>query len=464
VISFAVHLLKPHADDREFKPPSMQYLLLPALLLLLLSVFLILSEFFWAPVALVVFAIWVIATTIVVRCIQIAPTLGWQAALVALVVAMTLPSVAIVHIARQSALRLERCFPVFPSPEPLPLSCLSDLYANLPPNLPYIEQPRPHVDVKNELPDGKKQRARTSRDRKYVASRKAPSSRIVQFSRESKTPVTVHVQDSDTKARDQMDAINALMNGPAPPINSSNQKVPDIVDLATSAEFTSRVLAAAVCVGLCFVVMIFNWLLDFGFDVLHYGGNEKHRTALVNATVKTIRWFHEQAPNSQIIVVGHSLGSVIAAQAVTSISAIEPGLDNLVLVTLGSPLNYLCRAFRKSVPSARFLSRSVTFRWVNLWRHRDPIGKSLELDCSDTVQYCVGSGGHANYWSDGRVWRAVAHEALQGNRVPVSESSCAGEQCVFERHLGALVCAAIVSLLACGLTLWHIAFLLGRTQ
>ena len=82
----------------------------------------------------------------------------------------------------------------------------------------------------------------------------------------------------------------------------------------------------------------FNWLLDFGLDVLSYGGNEERRALLVGGTADTMRWLRSQAPNARLTIVGHSLGSVIASHAASSVLVSEPILDRITLVTVGSPL------------------------------------------------------------------------------------------------------------------------------
>jgi len=127
------------------------------------------------------------------------------------------------------------------------------------------------------------------------------------------------------------------------------------------------------------------------------------------------------------------------------------------LVTLGSPLNYINRAFPKSVQRARELAdalRAAQVRWINLWRRSDPIGKFLDIGDIEAVQYCVGPGGHPDYWSGGVVWNAVAFEALGiGARSP-KQILGAAEVCVLERRLGLLVFACIVVLALCGVGLW----------
>ena len=185
-------------------------------------------------------------------------------------------------------------------------------------------------------------------------------------------------------------------------------------------------------------MMGFSWLLDFGFDVLHYGGNEKHRTSLIEALAQSLRWFHAQAPNAAIVVVGHSLGSVVAAQSIASLAACDSWLSQVVLVTLGSPLNYMNRVFPKSVQRVGELAdalRAAHVRWINLWRRSDPIGKFLDIGDIETVQYCVGPGGHPDYWSGGVVWKAVAFEALGIGARSRNQIIGAADACVLERRL-----------------------------
>ena len=204
-------------------------------------------------------------------------------------------------------------------------------------------------------------------------------------------------------------------------------------------------------------MMGFSWLLDFGFDVLHYGGNEKHRTSLIEALAQSLRWFHAQAPNAAIVVVGHSLGSVVAAQSIASLAACDSWLSQVVLVTLGSPLNYINRVFPKSVQRVGELAdalRAAHVRWINLWRRSDPIGKFLDIGDIETVQYCVGPGGHPDYWSGGVVWKAVAFEALGIGARSRNQIIGAADACVLERRLGSLVFASVVVLALCGVGLW----------
>ena len=69
--------------------------------------------------------------------------------------------------------------------------------------------------------------------------------------------------------------------------------------------------------------------------------NATRRTTLVDNVANAVRWCHKTAPGAKIIVVGHSLGSVIASHALCSMASEESCLQRTSLVTMGSPLNYL---------------------------------------------------------------------------------------------------------------------------
>jgi hypothetical protein len=230
-------------------------------------------------------------------------------------------------------------------------------------------------------------------------------------------------------------------------------------ELVDSANFWRAMTVLNLCVLLCVLVMCFHWALDFVLDVLYYTGKPKHRETLVGGTAHIIVWFHEKAPEASIIVVGHSLGSVIAAHAVTSPRLPAECLRRTVLVTMGSPLNYVSRMFPAAVHTAQQLADTLRGRvvWINLWRSSDIIGKGLDLG-SGAVQYCVGRGSHSNYWKDRKVWRAIVREALGRTEALVSKSDAAPlPRSLVERSLGALVVLAITVLGLSGAAIWAAA-------
>ncbi|WP_353067596.1 hypothetical protein RBB77_08380 [Tunturibacter psychrotolerans] len=208
------------------------------------------------------------------------------------------------------------------------------------------------------------------------------------------------------------------------------------------------------------VATLFSGLVDFGLDVFDYANTEKTRASLVSRTVDAMVWLRSQAPSAPLVIVGHSLGSVIASHAVNSMCLSEEMTSEISLVTLGSPLNYLCRVFPKIIKSPREISLAIhpNVRWVNLWRDADLIGKHLDLEPRATVQFCVGKGGHSNYWSDGVVWRAVAFESLGlGTYKKPLAPGTRPERSVVEAWLGTLLFAAISLLSIIGmLGFWYL--------
>ncbi|MCU1305008.1 MAG: hypothetical protein JWQ87_5292 [Candidatus Sulfotelmatobacter sp.] len=462
VLSYLFHALNPNSDNTEFKRPSMFYLLMPPLLLMGLMLFVGFSELFWVPVAMLILAIWIMATLIVLRCLRVAPTLGWKAALIALVVAMTLPSLAIVRIAMQWTSKAEQAYPSPGSPhrhvwsESPSWVSFGPVLGTQPTN-PSASPDKPEKAVIGKTSDAKLTQKKATPTPKQSKDTKQPSSE------DEDDMYNWDQGPSSGNPRSDMEHAKSLLNTPVKHGDLIENKW-FMIDDVSGREFIVKIGVAAICVFLCVLAMAFNWSLDLGFDVLYYGGYEKHRNFLNDATIETIQWLHEQAPCTRIIVVGHSLGSVIAARAVSSLCENERWFDNLTLVTLGSPLNYLSRVFSSSVPSAEWLSKVICgrVRWINLWRSHDLIGKGLQIGKSNTVQYCVSKGGHANYWRDGIVWKQVAQDALQMGNEPESTLEHVVEKCVFERRLNVLVSAAILTLGLSGAMLWYLESLLAK--
>lgn len=512
-LSYFAHVLNPRNAKREFKPPSMFILILPPVLLLGLEYF-VEATWLWIPFALLVVTLWLMSTVIVMRCLRIATTLGWRLALATLIVALALPGLASLRVAWQSAVRAAeaqraeseyRYIPYGARPAPDWLQRLSPPIrqeqgnANSDPRTGnshptgasertadyYLRNGKPEAQLKvspnkndvdawardrealRKLPRSPRIRPdqgnanadpRTNSGTPTAASHRTAKDDLRNVKRPPQLKVSPNKNDVDAapSVRDIIDDPMKLLNTPPARLTSRPVRLRDLV---TENEFVSKLSVVAICVALCLFLWFFSWLLDFGLDVLNYVGHKKHRVSLIDGTAKTIRWFHDQAPNTPIIVVGHSLGSVIASHAIGSLSALEPCLRQIVLVTLGSPLNYLNRAFPESVQAARGLSQSIcaSARWINLWRRYDVVGKALNIEAIGTLQYCVGSGGHQNYWSDGAVWRAVAREALGISDGAEREILSTRGTCLFERWLGPLVFAAIAVFALCGAGLWAIS-------
>jgi len=456
VFNFVVFLLSPNRARQQFKWPSWLSLLLPPLLIIALLYF-VEGTWFWIVIAALVVALWIISTLIVGRCLVIAPTLSWRVALAALILAIAIPGISIVRIARHSAIRANEQYRLADSPFASPLT-------HIPPEVLKAVEKEMNTDdpMERTTPEPRVPKVSASKAETFE-----PRLKSGRHSKENSGPIKPpsspggpmnQVRKDDPLA--DLEASDSIFNNRERFMKALSNYKPSVVDVVTGPEFLPKLTLAAVCIGLCVLLMWFHWLLDFAFDVLHYGGNQKHRTSLIEALTANIRWVHTQAPNATIVLVGHSLGTVAAAQTLASLSACEAWLNQVVLVTLGSPLNYIGRAFWRVIPSARELADTIcaaNVRWVNLWRRSDPIGKRLDIGESGTVQYCLGKGGHMDYWSGPGVWRAVAFEALGIGGASSQETSDRRSACIFERSLGLLVFVAIVAIASCGVGLWLIS-------
>jgi hypothetical protein len=127
--------------------------------------------------------------------------------------------------------------------------------------------------------------------------------------------------------------------------------------------------------------------------------------------------------NGPVLVVAHSLGSVISLSALERPTASRPckgpgelpdGLE-VYLVTLGSPLALLATAYPKQYGTnqkAPWVMPSVRL-WQNLYRSADVVGRAIsqavfiKAQTHGVVDKCLGQGTHANYYTDERLAKAL---------------------------------------------------------
>lgn len=156
------------------------------------------------------------------------------------------------------------------------------------------------------------------------------------------------------------------------------------------------------------ILMVF----DFVGDVMGYVGNRRHREKAEQRLLGIIRDCGNRFPKARLVVVGHSLGSVLVTHTVLLPEARALG-DRLHLVTMGSPLRRMSSFFPSRIKSPEQLvgeyeRHQIVPSWANLWRDADGIGQRLGPSSSGRFgEKSLGNGVHANYWSDGRCWRAV---------------------------------------------------------
>ncbi|MBU3030316.1 hypothetical protein [Paracoccus marinaquae] len=110
-----------------------------------------------------------------------------------------------------------------------------------------------------------------------------------------------------------------------------------------------------------------------------------------------------QYPHDRLIVIAHSQGTVIAAQA---LQEAEPAGLPTYLVTMGSPLTHIYgQYFARGFDIGNLPPRLE--RWINIYRCDDFVGTEVRLPDGFVENYRIPPGGHTGYWTDSHVWQAV---------------------------------------------------------
>lgn len=188
---------------------------------------------------------------------------------------------------------------------------------------------------------------------------------------------------------------------------------------------TQRVLWADYVVGVhsILVLLAFAWFskntrqtLAVLGDVAGYWPVTDHplagtpyRFALVDFVAERLRGVQHA-----IVVVGHSQGSVIAADVVRRVHELDPLGPKPVLVTCGSPLRSLYSRFfpEQFSEKERRSIRSAVHVWGNFWRSTDPIATEVGTrpqdgegpedeqlaDGTGREQYPFTTLAHGDYW------------------------------------------------------------------
>ena len=150
-------------------------------------------------------------------------------------------------------------------------------------------------------------------------------------------------------------------------------------------------------------------ILDYALDLPLYLG-DVYATEMREVVEDEIRRASEQT--NGVVVVGHSLGSVIAYDAVASLLMKEKPPTIKSLVTLGSPLEWVTslRTTRHSSDVIHHVPESL--KWVNFYNKEDPVPmkKALSIVSFPSVEnfeILVKAKkplvAHSAYWSDRNV-------------------------------------------------------------
>lgn len=186
--------------------------------------------------------------------------------------------------------------------------------------------------------------------------------------------------------------------------------------------------------------------------VLYLGTNEQGDTRPPQRAVRDQLWaclcrLRASAPGTEMIIVGHSLGSVIVVDTLRERQrTLVNGSLQVHLVTAGSPLRRLIRRLLPNrMPPIEQLRKELAggqgvrvVRWVNCFRIFDYVGQAMLYSALPRVLWCAPSKqsdsflpvedrlierpfsfrfgrtnyGHANYWGDERFLRLVVREVL----------------------------------------------------
>lgn len=147
-------------------------------------------------------------------------------------------------------------------------------------------------------------------------------------------------------------------------------------------------------------------------DIFFYLGNEEYRNNLVN---KLDAFVSKQVSSTsqKILLLSHSLGSVIAADYLLKNNSIHE--NEIHLTTMGSPLKrFFFNFFPTIVPSPEQRARALyqkynKFKWQNIYRPLDFIGGKLASSNFKLIKnFSTGQirdplSSHMGYWRDKKV-------------------------------------------------------------
>jgi hypothetical protein len=109
-----------------------------------------------------------------------------------------------------------------------------------------------------------------------------------------------------------------------------------------------------------------------------------------------------------VVVLSHSLGTVVAASSLSR--GVAPEVS---LVTTGSPLTSLHERFLDWSLREQEGFRGYPERWTNLWREADYVGGEVQIEDASVANENIspdgpeGSYGHLGYWDDAAVLSCV---------------------------------------------------------
>lgn len=161
-----------------------------------------------------------------------------------------------------------------------------------------------------------------------------------------------------------------------------------------------------------FLLKMFGPILKIFLDIFRYVSEEEYRNNILR-TCDEILGECFQRKNANIIIVSHSLGTVIMTDYLLNYNNRQV-LNQLTFITMGSPLK---RFFFRFFPNLCFPSSAEStfnilckqyqsFRWINIYRPFDQVGAKINLPNTaytseiNSKQFKGYFGSHINYFSD----------------------------------------------------------------
>lgn len=155
-------------------------------------------------------------------------------------------------------------------------------------------------------------------------------------------------------------------------------------------------------------------ILDYALDLpLYLGGTYGgEMRSIVEEKIKSMA----KKTGCQVVVVGHSLGSVIAYDAVANLFAADKNSPVACLVTMGSPLGWVARLRAKRTCANNLPAVPDDLKWLNFYNKVDPVplknGLSAEAFPFVKNIETVYEGkdpidAHSAYWTDTQVAKAI---------------------------------------------------------
>lgn len=209
-----------------------------------------------------------------------------------------------------------------------------------------------------------------------------------------------------------------------------------LVDVVRMASSLAGIVLGFGFVSTFLLVYLLSPLLKIVSDIFRYAGDADYREEIQSRMVEKVRAIGSLR-DRRVFLVGHSLGSVIALNSLLRSDSPWSEAKQIVLVTMGSPLE---RLFHRFFPEwcadpgsmATYLTgQKKIVRWINVYRPFDPVGTRLTsirtpassiLDCSTRQWHRLLLWAHTGYWSDPLVAQTVS-VALSMVKTPTFEKS-----------------------------------------